>query len=106
MHTMTSREFNQQTSRAKLLAKEGPVFITERGEPAFVLMSVEEYRKDHPQLFRSALELFADMPNIYAGMNEEDMDTFDQSFEEILRQVREDANDPKYSRPPLDLEEF
>ena len=43
--TFTSREFNQDTSRAKKLAGNGPVFITDRGRPAFVLMSIEEYRK-------------------------------------------------------------
>lgn len=31
--TMTSREFNQDTSRAKRAAESGPVFITDRGPP-------------------------------------------------------------------------
>ena len=43
--TLTSREFNQDTSRAKKAAKHGPVFITDRGEPAHVLLSIEDYRK-------------------------------------------------------------
>ena len=43
--TMTSREFNQDTSRAKRAAKKGPVFITDRGQPSHVLLSIEEYRK-------------------------------------------------------------
>lgn len=43
--TLTSREFNQDTSRAKKAAKKGPVFITDRGEPAHVLLSIEEYRR-------------------------------------------------------------
>jgi prevent-host-death family protein len=43
--TLTSREFNQDTSRAKRAAKEGPVFITDRGKPAHVLLTVEEYRR-------------------------------------------------------------
>ncbi len=43
--TFTSREFNQDTSRAKKAACHGPVFITDRGEPAHVLLSIEEYRK-------------------------------------------------------------
>lgn len=42
---MSSREFNQDTSRAKQAANEGPVFITDRGRPAHVLMSIEEYRR-------------------------------------------------------------
>ncbi|MDO5662665.1 MAG: type II toxin-antitoxin system prevent-host-death family antitoxin, partial [Brachybacterium sp.] len=30
---------------AKRQAGNGPVFITDRGEPAFVLLSVQEYRR-------------------------------------------------------------
>jgi len=43
--TLSSREFNQDTSGAKRAAKEGPVFITDRGVPAHVLLTIEEYRK-------------------------------------------------------------
>lgn len=43
--TFSSREFNQDTSRAKKAARHGPVFITDRGKPAHVLLSIEEYRK-------------------------------------------------------------
>jgi prevent-host-death family protein len=42
--TLSSREFNQDTSRAKKAASEGPVFITDRGKPAHVLLSIEEYQ--------------------------------------------------------------
>jgi len=42
---LTSREFNQDTSRAKRAAKRGPVFITDRGRPSHVLLTVEEYLK-------------------------------------------------------------
>ena len=43
--TLSSREFNQDTSRAKKAAQRGPVFITDRGRPAHVLLSIEEYQK-------------------------------------------------------------
>ena len=43
--TFTSREFNQDVSRAKKAANAGPVFITDRGRPAHVLLSIEEYRR-------------------------------------------------------------
>ena len=43
--TMSSREFNQDASRAKKAANEGPVFITDRGQPAHVLLSIEDYRR-------------------------------------------------------------
>ena len=36
--TMTAREFNQHVSRAKKAADKGPLIITERGKPAYVLM--------------------------------------------------------------------
>lgn len=43
--TLTSREFNQDTSRAKKAARRGPVFITDRGRPAHVLLSIEDYQR-------------------------------------------------------------
>jgi prevent-host-death family protein len=43
--TLSSREFNQDTSRAKKAAEKGPVFITDRGRPAHVLMTIEEYQR-------------------------------------------------------------
>ena len=43
--TLSSREFNQDASRAKKAANEGPVFITDRGKPAHVLLSIEDYRR-------------------------------------------------------------
>jgi prevent-host-death family protein len=43
--TLSSREFNQDTGRAKKAALRGPVFITDRGKPSYVLMTVEEYGK-------------------------------------------------------------
>ena len=43
--TLSSREFNQGASEAKRAAKNGPVFITDRGRPAHVLMSFEEYQR-------------------------------------------------------------
>lgn len=45
MTTLSSREFNQDTSGAKKAAKRGPVIITDRGRPAHVLLSIEEYQR-------------------------------------------------------------
>jgi prevent-host-death family protein len=42
---MTSREFNQYTGRAKAAADHGPVFITDRGERRYVLLSSAEFDK-------------------------------------------------------------
>ncbi|MBB4057547.1 prevent-host-death family protein [Pseudomonas sp. B10] len=43
--TISSREFNQDTSAAKKATRQGPVIITDRGRPAHVLLSIEEYQK-------------------------------------------------------------
>ncbi len=43
--TVTSREFNQDVSKAKRDALKGPVFITDRGRTAHVLLSIETYQK-------------------------------------------------------------
>jgi len=44
-HTLTSREFVHNVSAAKRLATAGPVFITDRGQPAFALLNIEDYRR-------------------------------------------------------------
>lgn len=43
--TVTSRDFNQDVASAKRAALAGPVFITDRGKPAHVLLSIEDYRR-------------------------------------------------------------
>lgn len=43
--TFTARQYNQDASGVKRAAKHGPVIITERGEPAHVLMTIEAYEK-------------------------------------------------------------
>ena len=43
--TFSSREFNQDASKVKRAAANGPVFITDRGTPSHVLLTIEEYQK-------------------------------------------------------------
>lgn len=43
--TISSREFNQHISKAKKATNKGPVFITDRGRPAHVLLSFKEYQQ-------------------------------------------------------------
>ncbi len=41
--TVSSREFNQDTSKVKRAALSGPVFITDRGHAAHVLLAIDDY---------------------------------------------------------------
>ena len=52
--TLTSREFNQDASKAKIAAESGPVIITDRGQPAHVLLTFADYKKLTSQRTRIA----------------------------------------------------
>ncbi|EYR80625.1 MULTISPECIES: type II toxin-antitoxin system Phd/YefM family antitoxin [Rhizobiaceae] len=43
--TLSGRELNQDLGRAKRAANAGPVIITDRGRPAHVLLSFDEYKR-------------------------------------------------------------
>lgn len=45
MKIVTAREFNQDISKAKRLATAEPVFVTDRGRPTHVLLSIAAYRQ-------------------------------------------------------------
>ncbi|HEX7850479.1 MAG TPA: type II toxin-antitoxin system Phd/YefM family antitoxin [Sphingomonas sp.] len=45
MKVVSSREFNQDVSQAKRLARLEPVFVTDRGRATHVLMSIDAYRR-------------------------------------------------------------
>ncbi|MDO5625053.1 MAG: type II toxin-antitoxin system Phd/YefM family antitoxin [Pseudomonadota bacterium] len=59
MQTLSSREFNQDTARAKRAANDGPVFITDRGRRAYVLLNHAEYERitRRPQSLAEALAM-------------------------------------------------
>ncbi|WP_455480110.1 type II toxin-antitoxin system Phd/YefM family antitoxin [Bartonella sp. B23] len=42
---ITSRDFNHEVSKAKRVACKDTVFITDRGKPTHVLMSMEAYQE-------------------------------------------------------------
>jgi prevent-host-death family protein len=42
---LSSRKFNQDSGKAKQAANEGPVFITDRGRPSHVLLSIADYER-------------------------------------------------------------
>jgi PHD/YefM family antitoxin component YafN of YafNO toxin-antitoxin module len=44
LKSFSSREFNQDVSKAKRVAIYEPVFVTDRGKPTHVLLSIEAYR--------------------------------------------------------------
>jgi prevent-host-death family protein len=43
--TLSSRQFNQDAGKAKKAATAGPVIITDRGRPAHVLLTFDDYKK-------------------------------------------------------------
>ncbi|HVY13666.1 MAG TPA: type II toxin-antitoxin system Phd/YefM family antitoxin [Rhodopila sp.] len=79
--TLTSREFNQDTAKAKRAAADGPVYITDRGKPAHVLLSFDTYQRlaaqgappDKTAQGKTILDLLA-MPSAYARIADIDVD--------------------------------
>lgn len=45
MAVISARTFNQSPSKAKAMAKFGPVFVTDRGRPAIVVLNIAEYER-------------------------------------------------------------
>ncbi|MBC8129478.1 MAG: type II toxin-antitoxin system prevent-host-death family antitoxin [Rhizobiaceae bacterium] len=45
MQRFSARELNQDVGRVKRAAEKEPVSITDRGTPAFVMMTQEEYER-------------------------------------------------------------
>ena len=64
--TFSSREFNQDVGRAKRATMSGPVVITDRGRPAHVLLSIEDYRR-----------LTGDKLSLGAALAEDELTDFD-----------------------------
>ena len=87
MKVITSRDFNQDVSQAKRAARVEPVFVTDRGRPTHVLMSVEAYRKLTGQA-ETIVDLLAIAAPNAAGVTAD------------LRQARSDAawNSPSHRR--------
>lgn len=45
VRSYSAREFNQDTAGAKRAAEDGPVYVTDRGRPSHVLLSMAEYER-------------------------------------------------------------
>ena len=69
MTTITSSEFNQNSSKAQKAAESAPVFITKRGKLSQVLMSYADYQKLAGNR-KSALEALTPPPDIAEAMED------------------------------------
>lgn len=45
MSIVNARTFNQAPSKVKAMAGDGPVFVTDRGRPTLVVLSIEAYER-------------------------------------------------------------
>ena len=68
MKLIGSREFNQDVSQAKRAARLEPVFVTDRGKPTHVLVSIEAWRQLSGQR-ESIVDLLA-MPGLAAARDD------------------------------------
>jgi prevent-host-death family protein len=66
MKVISSREFNQDVSQAKRAARIAPLFITDRGKPTHVLLSIADWRRMNGEK-ETIVDLLA-MPRI-AGLD-------------------------------------
>ncbi len=62
IHTFSSREFTRDVSAAKRAAADGPVFINDRGRPAFALLKIDDYHLIAGRKERSLLDLMDGIP--------------------------------------------
>jgi hypothetical protein len=45
IRTFSSHDFNQFVSEAKRAANDGPVLITDQGQPAYALLNIKDHRR-------------------------------------------------------------
>jgi prevent-host-death family protein len=62
IHTFSSCDFTRNVSAAKRAALDGPVFITNRGRPAFALIKIDDYYRMAGKSAPSLLALMDDIP--------------------------------------------
>jgi prevent-host-death family protein len=62
VRTFSSRDFTRDVGAAKRAAAEGPVFITDRGRPAYALLKIEDYHALSGKAEESLLELMDRLP--------------------------------------------
>lgn len=62
IHTFSSRDFTRDVSAAKRATADGPVFITDRGQPAFALLKIDDYFRMSGQTEMSLLGTMDGIP--------------------------------------------
>lgn len=62
IQTISSRQFTRDVSAAKKAAVAGPVFITDRGKPRYVLQTIENYYAREGVALPSFLEVMDAIP--------------------------------------------
>lgn len=60
--SISSRDFTRDVAAAKRAADKGPVYITNRGVPEYVLQRIEDYDRDRGQGEMSLLALMDSLP--------------------------------------------
>ena len=60
--TVSARDFARDLAKAKRATDSGPVFVTDRGKPTFVLLKIEDYYKNVQEKPISFLELMDSIP--------------------------------------------
>ena len=63
VHTFSSRDFTRDVSAAKRAAANGPVFITDRGRPAFALLQITDYNRLAGKSELSLLDVMDSIPS-------------------------------------------
>ncbi len=67
---ISSRDFTRDVAGAKAAALTGPVLITDRGQPAYVMLSIDEYHRlqgKAPSLF-SLMQRLPELPDDIADI--------------------------------------
>lgn len=62
VHTFSSRDFTRDVGAAKRAAADGPVFITDRGRPAYALLKIDDYYRLSSEKPRTLLEIMDAVP--------------------------------------------
>lgn len=62
VHTFSSRDFTRDVGAAKRAAAKGPVFITDRGRPAYALLKIDDYYRLANEQPRSLFDIMDAIP--------------------------------------------